>query len=238
MSNKTRIYLQNWEASFWRKKRSSINPSILQFDYLHMRSLTDGIKRAVRKIPKQKKYRIIDVGCGKKPYLSIFKPYSREYVGVDIDQNTADVVAFAEKLPFKSGSFDLAVSFQTLEHCQYPNRVVSEMLRVLKPGGYALLTTHGVWMYHPGPHDYYRWTHEGLKELFKNFSKVDIKPTLRNWSTLLQLFNVELYGYACRSLFLKFPLYGVIVINNLLGKLAMSFGNDHLTIDYVVIARK
>lgn len=233
-----RSYLKSIEDEFWRKKRSSIVPSVLQFDYLHMRSLVEAIKKALTQLPKNKKYKILDVGCGNKPYQSLFSPFTKSYIGVDLDRRVADVVAPAEKLPFGSNSFDLVVCFQTLEHCQNPLKVVAEIKRVLKPKGYVLLTAPGIWMHHPSPHDYYRWTHEGLRELFKSFSEVSAEATLNSWSSLLQLVNVELYSLACRRWYLKTPLYGIIALFNVCGKILLPFGQKHLTIGYVVIARK
>lgn len=241
MGKRIRHYLAHLEARFWQNRKSDLKPSILQNDYLFYTALSREIISAfvkVRRRIRKKKLDIVDIGCGAKPYLSLFAPYARRYIGVDVDPRAADVVASGESLPFADNSFDLAVSFQTLEHCQYPSKVIAEMKRVLKPGGYIILTTHGIWMHHPCPHDYYRWTNEGLKELFTGFSTIEVEGTLTSWSTLLQLFNVELYGLACRHLFWKFPLYMMIVMNNILGKMLMPFGKKHLTVNYVVLARK
>jgi SAM-dependent methyltransferase len=45
-----------------------------------------------------------------------------------------------------------------------PHSYLSEALRILKPGGCIILTTHGYWYYHPTPYDYWRWTSAGLKK--------------------------------------------------------------------------
>lgn len=50
--------------------------------------------------------------------------------------NVSMIAAVGEHLPFPSGTFDLVVSIQVLEHVRDPNRVVEEVLRVLKPGGF------------------------------------------------------------------------------------------------------
>ena len=233
-----RNYITHLESAFWKKIRNNISPSILQFDYLHVRSLAGGITKALRKLPKNKKYQILDVGCGDKPYQSLFSPIAKRYVGVDIDRRVADVVGAAEKLPFGNNTFDLVVSFQTLEHCQYPLKVIAEIKRVLKSKGYCILTTHGIWIHHPCPHDYGRWTGEGLHELFSGFSEIDVKSTLTSWSALLQLLNVELYGLACKHIFFKFPIYIIIVMNSILGRILLPFGEKHLSINYVVLAKK
>ncbi len=45
-----------------------------------------------------------------------------------------------EALPFRAGSFDLVVSWDVIEHVRSPQQMLSEIARVLRPGGYALLT--------------------------------------------------------------------------------------------------
>jgi len=111
--------------------------------------------------------RVLDVGCGVKPYLPFFSPV-REYVGVDsVDNSAADVHASAEDLPLPDASFDLVLCLQVLEHVERPAEAVAELRRVTAPGGRVLASTHGVQPYHPAPLDLWRWTHEGLLQLFR-----------------------------------------------------------------------
>jgi SAM-dependent methyltransferase len=61
-------------------------------------------------------------------------------------------------------TFDIAVLDQTLEHIAHPERALSEVRRVLKAGGIAVVTTPFLVPVHTGPNygDYYRWTPQGL----------------------------------------------------------------------------
>jgi SAM-dependent methyltransferase len=111
--------------------------------------------------------RVLDVGCGAKPYLPLVASYAERYIGVDTFAGPyVDRVSAAERLPFDAESFDLVLCTQVLEHVQEPAAVLSELHRVLRPGGAALISTHGVLIYHPSPpgsdRDYWRWTHSGL----------------------------------------------------------------------------
>src|SRR3954449_6383539 len=111
--------------------------------------------------------RVLDVGCGVKPYEPWFRPRASSYVGVDIAENPlADVVGVVEALPLEDGSFDVVVCSQVLEHCDDPAQAVRELRRVTAPGGRVLASTHGDQVYQPSPVDYWRWTHEGLGRLF------------------------------------------------------------------------
>jgi SAM-dependent methyltransferase len=122
--------------------------------------------------------RILDVGCGVKPYEPFFRPYA-SYVGVDVDNPAADLEGAAENLPVDDASFDLVLCTQTLEHCLDPAAAVRELRRVVAPGGRVLASTHGVQVYHPAPQDLWRWTHAGLERLFDengDWSAVDVQP--------------------------------------------------------------
>ena len=55
------------------------------------------------------------------------------------------------------------LSTQVLEHVPDPRAYLAEALRVLRPGGRMLLSTHGTFVYHPDPVDLWRWTCEGLR---------------------------------------------------------------------------
>jgi SAM-dependent methyltransferase len=112
------------------------------------------------------RYRVLDVGCGPKPYYPFFEPFAAEYVGVDVANPSAELEGSVEALPVPDGSFELVLCTQVLEHAESPARAVSELRRVVAPGGRVLASTHGVQVYHPNPDDYWRWTHVGLKRLF------------------------------------------------------------------------
>jgi SAM-dependent methyltransferase len=113
------------------------------------------------------RYRVLDVGCGQKPYEPLFAPYADAYVGVDPVENPhAELRGAVEALPVEDGSFDVVLCNQVLEHCDDPAQAVRELRRVTAPGGRVLASTHGVMAYHPSPTDYWRWTHAGLEKLF------------------------------------------------------------------------
>jgi SAM-dependent methyltransferase len=112
------------------------------------------------------RYRVLDVGCGPKPYYPFFQPYADEYVGVDVANPSADLEGSVEALPVPDGTFELVLCTQVLEHAENPGHAVAELRRAVAPGGRVLASTHGVQVYHPNPDDYWRWTHVGLQRLF------------------------------------------------------------------------
>jgi SAM-dependent methyltransferase len=114
-------------------------------------------------------YRVLDVGCGSKPYEPLFAPFAASYVGVDpVENPRAELRGSVEALPVEDASFELVLCNQVLEHCDDPVQAVHELRRVTAPRGRVLASTHGVMPYHPSPTDYWRWTHAGLAKLFED----------------------------------------------------------------------
>lgn len=67
------------------------------------------------------KGRLLDVGCGKRPYSLIYDPLVEESVGTEVAFSLhgtvmADVICFGENLPFPSMSFDTILCTEVLEH--------------------------------------------------------------------------------------------------------------------------
>ena len=129
---------------------------------------------------RRRPYRVLDVGCGVKPYYPFFEPYASKYVGVDVVENpAADLQGAVESLPVEDASFDLVLCLQVLEHAEDPAQGVRELRRVVAPGGAVLASTHGVQVYHPSPEDLWRWTHTGLERLFRehgDWKTVTVRP--------------------------------------------------------------
>lgn len=106
----------------------------------------------------------LDYGCGTGPYRLLL-PEGCRYLGADLAGNPQADLVFGEegKIPMPDGQVDLVLSTQVLEHVNDPAVYLRECLRVLKPGGRLLLTTHGLMIFHPHPQDFWRWTSEGLR---------------------------------------------------------------------------
>ncbi len=123
--------------------------------------------------------RVLDVGCGGKPYYSLFASFADSYFGVDVDNPSADITGTVESIPVPDGSYDLVLCTQVLEHALDPAKAVAELWRVTAPGGRVLLSTHGTQVFHPAPVDLWRWTHQGLHRLFDEnaaWDSVTVRP--------------------------------------------------------------
>lgn len=137
--------------------------------------------------------KLADFGCGTMPYRSLFDQSKVKYVGIDLDWNPhAEVfISNDSKILIEDESFDIVLSTQVLEHVEDPAIYLNEAYRVLKPGGKLVLTTHGYWMFHPDPTDYWRWTSSGLQKIVKNagFEVLAFKGMLGRMAAGLQIFQ-------------------------------------------------
>src|SRR5512139_1630315 len=82
--------------------------------------------------------RVLDAGCGRKPYKRLFPEC--EWVGLDkrpVGELSADLHEMPE---VESDSFDTVVCTEVLHECVSPMTVMKELARVLKPGGFLLVT--------------------------------------------------------------------------------------------------
>jgi SAM-dependent methyltransferase len=137
------------------------------------------LRAEAQRASARRPYRLLDVGCGAKPYKPLFEADVSEYVGVDIANPDAELEGRIEALPVADASFDLVLCTQVLEHAEDAAQGVRELHRVTAPGGRVLASTHGVQAYHPSPTDLWRWTHEGLAKLFRDngdWSELTVEP--------------------------------------------------------------
>ncbi len=150
------------------------DPSATDRHYLALRPLSTALQGEVAKhLTGRSGLDVLDIGCGVKPYQPFFAPYAATHRGLDaVPGPYVDDVGHAEALPYEDESFDVILCTQVFEHLHEPWTAVKEMRRVLRPGGLALVSTHGVFLYHPDPpgsdQDYWRWTHSGLRRLFES----------------------------------------------------------------------
>jgi len=139
--------------------------------------------------------KVLDIGCGTCPYRQVFDDAGCTYVACDMDGDVDVQFLPGSMIDLPDQTADGVVSFQVLEHVWDLNWYLGECLRLLKPGGWLLLSTHGCWPYHPHPTDYRRWTHDGLrKELeVRGFSVVQLSGIVGPlaWATYLRLYAAE-----------------------------------------------
>lgn len=99
----------------------------------------------------------LDIGCGTGYFLSKISPIVENLYG--LDPHKYNNVKFdniingtIENMPFDNNTFDFISCLDVLEHVENPKEALDGILRVLKPGGFAIITVPACqWLY--GPHD-------------------------------------------------------------------------------------
>lgn len=130
-----------------------------------------------------------------------------------------DIVANAEKLPFKNASLDAIICNAVLEHVSQLDLVISEIERTLKPGGYVYTEVPFIQHYHTSDiygvtfNDYRRFTKEGISEIFNFCTTIDVGVCVGPTSALIQIigsyFRYLLPGHSLRRIFLAcFNFFG------------------------------
>ena len=90
-----------------------------------------------------------------------------QIVNLDVrEPDAVQIVTRGQRLPFDDNSLTLAVSQEVIEHLPNPALTISEVMRVLKPGGKFYCQAPFTLGFHPGPNDYWRFTKQGMAELF------------------------------------------------------------------------
>lgn len=136
--------------------------------------------------------RLLDVGCGHMPYRSlVLAPPSRvdTYIGLDIASDIyqgRDAEWDGSILPFADDSVGSAMATEVLEHCASPAVILSEIQRVLRPGGVLFFTTPFLWPLHDVPYDEYRYTPFALERHLRNsgFTQIELRA-LGGWDASL-----------------------------------------------------
>ena len=133
---------------------------------------------------------ILDIGAGN---------HRRALNVINLDIETTpevDIIADGHLLPFKDATFDAVISEAVLEHVHSPNIVVSEIYRVLKPGGYVCVAVPFLQGYHASPHDYQRWTTSGIVQLCAAFTEIESGACAGPTTALHWIFR-EYVGLIC-----------------------------------------
>lgn len=187
---------------------------------------------------------LLDIGCGKKPYLEVLNSFVNNYIGFEHPNtlhinNKIDVLGDGCRLPFKNNSFDTVVSFQVLEHINEPNKMLAEIHRILKIDKYLILTTPFMWGVHEAPIDYYRYTRYGLNYLLEKngFEVVEIKANSGYWTMAGLRFNYNLTRFG--TSYLKYFLSPIFFLVQILSLIFDKFDrNESDTAGYTTIAKK
>ncbi len=166
----------------------------------------------------------LDVGAKASPYRK--QVLALRYMRLDINPaKKPDICCDLHELEWHGDLFDTVLGIEILEHLYDPQRAIDRVHGVLKPGGVCVLSTRFIYRYHPDPHDYYRFTWDSLRYLFRNFRLVEVHHHGNRAQVIWEIINA-----GGRSL----------VFLNLLNPLIASLSSTHtkFPLGFVVYAEK
>lgn len=231
-------------------KRDDFNPGIIELflnsNYLERKELYRYVNLFASKLDGK----ILDFGCGTKPYEKFFKN-SSEYIGLEINGggiNSADIFYDGKKIPFKDNEFDAVVSFQVLYQIINLEDILKEINRVLKKDAKLLVSVPFIW-FDGGANIHRRFSEKYSKFIFEKFGFeiLEIRQTNNNFSALCLLIS-KYIDYSISKIknsylrkFLRIiQIVSVTPLFNILGELFLKFGSkdNELYIDSVIYAKK
>jgi predicted TPR repeat methyltransferase len=182
------------ETLIKRSEQVFLNPSLTYPTYITLKNLKSGLEKTT----KYARGKLLDLGCGIKPYQSIFNKHIDSYYGVDMketaksnyaDLTNADFYADICDTGLKSCSFDTLLSTQVLEHIYDTKKYLIECNRLLVKGGHAIFTIPQTYEVHARPFDYYRFTEYSLRSLFEEngFKIIKLYPLEGAYAAMQQI---------------------------------------------------
>ena len=159
-------------------KKQSFQPNFLSLFINPFFFIRRGLYKQLRKHSSHLHGEMLDFGCGRKPYKNLFTV--NKYIGVDIEtsghshkNSEVDIFYNGKTLPFPNESFDSFLCSEVFEHLFNLDEIITELKRVLRPGGKGVITVPFAWPEHEVPYDYARYTSFGVKSLLeKNGLKI------------------------------------------------------------------
>lgn len=154
-----------------------------------------GLFHAFRALAPHMTGRVLDFGCGSKPYERLFTACS-EYIGCDVEvsghdhaNEQIDVYYDGHHIPFEDGSVDSIFAAQSFEHIPNLNEVLVELHRILKIGGEMVISVPFVWNEHEVPYDFRRFTSYGVRRLLERagFEIIELHKSNLYVGTLVQM---------------------------------------------------
>ena len=218
-----------------------INPFFLLRRALlvHLRKTLSGIKGR----------RVLDVGCGSKPYEALFDV--EDYVGTDIEKSghdhassRVDVFYDGKTLPAENGSVDIVFSSEVFEHVFGLDDLLDEIHRVLQDDGMLVFTAPFIWGEHEQPYDYARYTQFAWADLLDRhgFDLVERVKTTGDIETIFQLLASYIHqgvlpnNRLVRLVLTPFLIAPVSLIGFLLARILPDTGT--LYANNIIVARK
>ncbi len=188
--------------------------------------------------------RLLDIGCGDKPYEQIFQHAVIEHIGIDKRSIKADIRGDIFDARIKNESFDTILCTQVLEHVADPEKLLKKAYQILKPNGVIILTAPLISALHEQPNDYFRFTKFGLIYILEKAGfKIKHIREEGNWISSLGNLSVFYLESTFNRYYLKYPKlfvqFAIQWISLLMSGLPKRITKpERCPINYIAVAKK
>ncbi len=172
-------------------------------------------------LPKTPNFRLLDVGCGAGNMIHHLSHYG-QVKGIELDprpvkmahQRGYDVDQFdaTQPMPFDDNSFDAVTALDVIEHNQDDLAILADSYRVLKPGGFVIITVPALmWL----------WSHnDDINAHVRRYTAAELKQKLAQTG-----FTVRRVTY---NNFFIFPLAAALILLRRFAKAKPELASHHL----------
>jgi SAM-dependent methyltransferase len=150
------------------------------------------LERELAPVTHHLKGRVLNAGCGNRDISAYLAgAQATEVESCDIASAIPGaILCDLTDIPRPDGTYDSILCNAVLEHVPDPERVMSELHRLLVPGGHVVIAVPFLQPLHPTPSDFRRYTGEGIEQLAERtgFRVVELRPVHSFAQTLGWLF--------------------------------------------------
>lgn len=193
--------------------------------------------------------RLLDFGCGSKPYRSLMTV--DEYIGLDFDneghphdEEQIDIFYDRGALPFENKSFDYILCTEVFEHLFDIDDKLLEFNRILKDKGLMFVTCPFVWNEHEIPYDYARYTSFALNDKFQKSGFEVI--SYQKGGTFIETYTQAFFLYFSKKetkfksdqigFFKKSVIFSINLFGNIMNRILPN--NDSLYLSNIYVVKK
>ena len=216
------------------------------------RSLITGVKPLLKDFSGN----VLDIGAGSQ-FFKRYLPKTANYRALELKQQgrlfgweeEARNIDFYDgiDMPYENESFNNILCLEVFEHCKDPSQLIREIERVIKPSGTVVISVPFAAKWHYIPHDYWRFTPSGLKNIFSKAKTLKLHQMLSRGTDFTVIFHTTasaLTGFLFRKSILS-KIAGVLLfpLAYLAGLLAnisdfFDLGAPENNIGYICILKK
>jgi len=223
-----------------RESRERLHPLLTNPSWLVLRRRREIFRKWLAQM-EGRNLDVLDIGGRVQPYRPLLQDRLHHYLAVDVRATPlVDVVGRGEQIPLASEQFDLVICTQVLQYVFEPAAAIAEIYRVLKPGGWLLLSVPAIGV-RDSDGEFWRFLPASLRQFLRSFHEVEIVPEGGSIIGFFRTINAGLNLFFPHPLIrsgLRWTLFPLVNLSGELLDRVVPSHNDEFSANYSVCARK